>query len=112
VPELASTVLPLLAIFLVFYLLIIRPQSRRAKALQQLRSTLSPGDRVMMTAGIYGTLRSVDGDTATIEIAEGTVIEIATGAVASVERSAAGDDDADEVDETAEPGSTDVRDER
>jgi len=85
VPELASTLLPLLAIFLVFWLLIIRPQSRRTKALQQLRSALSPGDRVMMTAGIYGTLRSVDGERATIEVADGTQFEIAVGAIASVE---------------------------
>ena len=120
-PELASTLLPLLAIFLVFWLLIIRPQSRRTKALQQLRSALSPGDRVMMTAGIYGTLRSVDGDTATLEIADGTLIEIATGAVATVEQSAAVDDEADDVDDaddvdevdgTAQPDTTDVRDER
>jgi len=115
VPELASTLLPLLAIFLVFWLLIIRPQSRRTKALQQLRSTLSPGDRVMMTAGIYGTLRSVDGDTATLEIADGTVIEIATGAVASVQQPAAVEDEAeeaDEADQAAQPDTTDIRDER
>jgi preprotein translocase subunit YajC len=86
--ELVSTLLPLLAIFLVFWLLIIRPQSRRTKALQQLRAALEPGDRVMLTAGIFGTLRSVDGDRATVEIADGTVIEIATGAVASVEKPA------------------------
>ena len=41
-----------------------------------------------MSAGIFGTLVSVDGDTARVEIANGTVIEIATAAVASVEQSA------------------------
>lgn len=84
-PELVSTLLPLLAIFLVFWLLIIRPQSRRTKALQELRASLNPGDRVMMTAGIYGTLRTVEGDRATIEVADGTLLEIATGAIATVE---------------------------
>ena len=87
-PELVSTLLPLLAIFLVFWLLIIRPQSRRTRALQQLRAALKPGDRVMMTAGIFGTLRSVEGDRATVEIADGTVIEVVTGAIASVEQPA------------------------
>jgi preprotein translocase subunit YajC len=96
VPELASTLLPLAAIFLVFWLLIIRPQQRRQKALQDLRRALQPGDRVMLTSGIFGTLRSSDGDRATVEIAPGTVIEIASGAVASVEKSSDEDDDADD----------------
>ena len=84
-PELVSTLLPLLAIFLVFWLLIIRPQRRRATALDDLRASHNPGDRVMMTAGIFGTLRSVEGDRATIEVADGTLLEIATGAIATVE---------------------------
>ncbi len=92
-PELASTLLPLLAIFLVFWLLIIRPQQRRQKALQQLRSSLQPGDQVMLTSGIYATLRSSDGDRATVEIAPGVIVEVASAAVASVESSALDDDD-------------------
>ncbi len=99
-PELASTLLPLLAIFLVFWLLIIRPQRRRAAALQELRSALTPGDRVMMTAGIFGTLVSVEGDSARVEVSDGVVIEIATAAVASVEQTtpaeSQGPDDAHE----------------
>ena len=66
-PELVSTLLPLLAIFLVFWLLIIRPQRTRAKALQDLRDSLNPGDRVMMTAGIFGTLRTCSTYCATDE---------------------------------------------
>jgi preprotein translocase subunit YajC len=103
VPELASTLLPLAAIFLVFWLLIIRPQQRRQKALQDLRRSLQPGDRVMLTSGIFGTLRSSDGDRATVEIAPGIVIEIASGAVASVEN--APRDDVDDEDEDSEAGS-------
>ena len=100
VPELASTLLPLLAIFVVFWLLIIRPQQRRQKALQQLRSSLQPGDQVMLTSGIYATLRSSDGDRATVEIAPGVVVDVASAAIASVESSArAEDDDADSFDD-------------
>ena len=92
-PELASTLLPLLAIFLVFWLLIIRPQSRRQKALQQLRSSLQPGDQVMLTSGIYATLLSSDGDRATVEIAPGVVVDVAAAAIASVESADRGEDD-------------------
>ena len=94
-PELVSTLLPLLAIFLVFWLLIIRPQQRRTKALRELRASLKPGDRVMMTAGIYGTLRSVDGDRAIIEVADGTMLEIATAAIATVDSGVGGSTAAD-----------------
>jgi len=89
VPELLSTLLPLLAILLVFWLLIIRPQSRRTKALHELRAALRPGDRVMLSAGIFGTLRSVQDDRATVEIADGTVVDIVIGAIASVEQQSA-----------------------
>jgi preprotein translocase subunit YajC len=114
VPELASTLLPLLAIFLVFWLLIIRPQSRRTKALQQLRSTLQPGDRVMLTSGIYATLRSSDGDRATVEIAPGTVVEIATAAIASVDvADQRVDEPADDAEVTGDdPTDTDRAEER
>ncbi|GAA2122411.1 preprotein translocase subunit YajC [Nocardioides bigeumensis] len=105
-PELASTLLPLAAIFLVFWLLIIRPQQRRQRALQDLRRSLAPGDRVMLTSGIFGTLVSSEGDRATVEIAPGTVIEIASGAVASVEHDVTSEpaeaaDEVDGVDEDA-----------
>ena len=103
-PELASTLLPLAAIFLVFWLLIIRPQQRRQKALQDLRRALQPGDRVMLTSGIFATLVSSEGDRATVEIAPGTVIEIASGAVASVEHA----DQAEDSDESDEEPVDDV----
>jgi preprotein translocase subunit YajC len=103
VPELASTLLPLAAIFLVFWLLIIRPQQRRQRALQDLRRSLEPGDRVMLTSGIFATLVSSEGDRATVEIAPGTVIEIASGAVASVEHDepAGSTDSSDEIHQDA-----------
>lgn len=84
-PELVSTLLPLIAIAAVFYLLIVRPQQRRARAARELRSALAPGDRVMLTSGIYATVRTIGGGTrATVEIAPGTVVEIETAAVASI----------------------------
>ena len=119
-PELASTLLPLLAIFLVFWLLIIRPQQRRQKALQQLRSSLQPGDHVMLTSGIYATLRSSDGDRATVEIAPGVVVDVASAAIASVEgasvegstRSAVDDDEAYDDDAADATDNTDRPEER
>lgn len=66
----------------VFYLLLIRPQQRKAKAQQALVSSISAGDRVVTIGGVHATVVSVDEDTMRLEIAPGTVITMARGAVA------------------------------
>lgn len=81
-PEALSTLLPLLAILAVFWLIVIRPASRRNRDLAQLHAQLEPGDRVMLSSGIYGTLRERLDDRVTVELAPGVVIEVATGAIA------------------------------
>ena len=78
--ELAS-LLPLVAIGLLFWLLLIRPQSRRQREVRQMQASLAVGDEVMLTAGIYGVLRSLEDERVRVEIAPGTEIEIARGAV-------------------------------
>lgn len=62
--------LPLIAIALLFWLLVIRPQGRRAKELRGLQSSLELGDAVMLTSGIYGVVRRLDDDHAYVDIAE------------------------------------------
>jgi preprotein translocase subunit YajC len=80
VSELAQ-LLPLVAIAALFYLLLIRPASRRQRDVRQMQSSLSVGDNVMLTSGIYGAVRSLDDDRVRIEIAPGVVVEAARGAV-------------------------------
>ena len=50
--ELAS-LLPIIGIALLFWLLIIRPQSKRQKAVQSMQAGLQPGTEVMLTSGIF-----------------------------------------------------------
>lgn len=74
------------------YLLVIRPQRQRAKALAEVRSGLSVGSRVMTTAGIHGTVVALDAgepgtelsDTVLIEVARGVQIRFATAAVVRI----------------------------
>jgi preprotein translocase subunit YajC len=73
--------LPLIGIALVFWLLVIRPQSRRQRELRHMQSTLEVGERVMLTSGIYGTLRDVGDQTVDVEIADGVTVTVARGAV-------------------------------
>ncbi len=82
--EIASF-LPLVAIALLFWLMVVRPASRRQKAVAKLQGDLQPGQRVMLTSGIYGTVRSLTDDRARIEIAPGTEIEVVRAAVGAVD---------------------------
>ena len=56
-----AQLLPLVGIALIFWLLIIRPAQRRQKALSRMQSSLSVGDEVMLTSGIYAVLRDQIG---------------------------------------------------
>jgi len=87
VGELASF-LPLVAIALLFWLMVVRPASRRQKAVARLQADLQPGQRVMLTSGIYGTVRSLTDDRARVEIAPGTEIEVVRAAIGAVEEPA------------------------
>ena len=82
-PEIVS-LLPLVGIALLFWLLLIRPASRRQKELARMQSSLKTGDEVILTSGILGVLRDTSGDNLRLEIAEGVVIEVARGAIGSV----------------------------
>jgi preprotein translocase subunit YajC len=76
--------LPLVVIALLFWLLVIRPQSRRARELRNLQQSLSVGDEVMLTSGIVGTVRGLDDEHAMVEVAAGTTIKVVRGAVGTV----------------------------
>ncbi len=73
------------------YVLAIRPQRARARALAQVRAALEPGSRVMTTAGIHATVRSVEEGAVVLEIAPGVHVRFADAAVVRI------------LDEPAEP---------
>jgi preprotein translocase subunit YajC len=79
-----TPVLFLVGIAVLFWLVLIRPQARRQRELVHMQSTLEVGDEVVLTSGVYGTLRSLDEDVAQVEIADGVTIRVARGAVGQV----------------------------
>jgi preprotein translocase subunit YajC len=83
VQELVS-LLPIIGIALLFWLLIIRPQSRRQKAVVAMQSALEPGAEVMLTSGVYGTVERIEDDRIWLRVAEGVTLTVAKGAVGSV----------------------------
>ncbi len=81
--ELAS-LLPIVGIALLFWLLIIRPQSKRQRAVRQMQSALQVGQEVMLASGMFGTIEQINDDSLDLRIADGVTVKVATGAVANV----------------------------
>ncbi|MCU1466560.1 MAG: yajC [Actinomycetia bacterium] len=63
------------------YLLLWRPQQKRISAVRRLQSQIHEGDEVLTTSGIYGRITNLGESDADLEIAPGTVIHIARGAI-------------------------------
>ena len=74
--------LPLLLLPILMYFLLIRPQQKKMRAQQDLLSHVSENDEVMTTAGIYGYVNAIEGDTVWLEIAEGVEVRISKAAIA------------------------------
>ena len=77
--------LPMLLIIAVFYVLLIRPQQKRQKQLQQTISQLKAGDRIVTTGGVIGTITTVRDTSFLIRSAEKSILEIARSAVAGID---------------------------
>ena len=81
--------MPLVIIWLVlmigaFYLLLWRPQQRRMAMVRALQSELRQGDEILTTSGIHARVVRLGDDDADLEIAPGTVIRVARGAIGQV----------------------------
>ena len=77
--------LPMLLIIGVFYMLLIRPQQKRQRELQQTISQLKTGDRIVTTGGIIGVITVVRDTSFLIRSADKSILEIARSAVAGVD---------------------------
>ncbi len=63
-----------------------------------MQSTLEVGDEVLLTSGVFGTVRDLDEDVAQVEIAAGVTVKVARGAVGQVVRAVDAPDDAAHTD--------------
>ena len=78
------SLLPIVGIALLFWLLIIRPQSKRQRAVAKMQSELQPGADVVLTSGVFGTIEEIADDHLRLRIADGVTIKVAKGAVGNV----------------------------
>ena len=77
--------LPMVLIIAVFYMLLIRPQQKRQRQLQETISQLKIGDRVVTTGGVIGTITTVRDSSFLIRSADKSILEIARSAVAGID---------------------------
>ena len=76
--------LPMIAIFVVFYFLLIRPQQKKAKETRAMLAALQKGDEVVTAGGIVGRISKLGDQYATLEIANGVEMNVQRAAVAQI----------------------------
>jgi preprotein translocase subunit YajC len=77
--------LPIVLIFLIFYMLMIRPNQKRQKDWQQMLANLKPGDRITTSGGMRGTVISIKDDAVQLRVPPDNIkMEVVKSAIASV----------------------------
>jgi preprotein translocase subunit YajC len=78
-------ILPIVLIMGVFYILLIRPQQKRQRQLQETISTLKTGDKVITNGGIIGVITRVRETSFEIRSAEKSILEISRNSIAAID---------------------------
>ncbi len=73
--------LPLLAILVIFWLFMIRPQAKRQKELRKFRESLKKGDKVVTTGGIYGKVANINENIVILQVDENTKLTVEKSSV-------------------------------
>ena len=80
-----SQLMPILLMFVIFYMLLLRPQQQRAKAHKEMVANIRRGDTVVTSGGIIGKVTKVKDDgEIEVEIADNTRVRVIRGTVAEV----------------------------
>ena len=78
------TFLPMIAIFVVFYFLLIRPQQKKAKEAKAMLEALQKGDEVITAGGVLGRVTKLGDSYLTLEVASGVELQVQRSAVVQV----------------------------
>ncbi len=82
--QLLSTVVTFGLVFVIFYFLIIRPQNKKQKEMQQMIAGVKKGDKIITIGGIHGVIAAVKDTTVVVKVDDATRIEFSKSAIASV----------------------------
>src|SRR5216110_1377263 len=72
---LVTQVLFFAAIFAIFYFLLIRPQQKQKRDRESMLSAVKPGDRVVMSSGLHGTVVKLSDHSVTLKVADQVRLE-------------------------------------
>jgi preprotein translocase subunit YajC len=78
------SLLPIVAIVVLMYFLLIRPQNKRRREALELQSRIGVGDEIQTTSGLYGTVVEMDDESVTLEASPGVKLRFVRGAVGRV----------------------------
>ena len=73
---LISTILPFGFVIAIMYFMMIRPQRKRQKEIENFRNSLKPGMDVVTSGGIYGKIKEIDGNVVVLEVAHNVNVRV------------------------------------
>jgi preprotein translocase subunit YajC len=97
----------LVALFVLMWLFLIRPQRRRSEAQMAMQDALRAGDEIITAGGMHGIVKAIEDDILHLEIAPGTLVRVdrrAVAAVASTEESEPEEETEADAGEPVPPG--------
>lgn len=80
-----AALIPFVLVFAIFYLLIVMPQRKKQKRHMAMVEQLKPGDRIVTSGGIFGTVMGVQQDRIELKVSSNVKIEITKSAVALIQ---------------------------
>jgi preprotein translocase subunit YajC len=106
-----GTFLPLIAIILIFYLLIIRPQNKKRKETEKMLGALKEKDKVVTIGGLHGVITKVKESTVIIKVDDNVRLEFSRSAISSVTPAPVKEDKPEKVEDKSDEDKTDDKDE-
>ncbi|WP_251549335.1 preprotein translocase subunit YajC [Neobacillus muris] len=79
-----GSLIPLLLMFVLFYFLLIRPQQKRQKNVQNMQSSLKKGDKIVTIGGLHGFIDSIDDNKVVIKCGDGSRLTYDRNAIREV----------------------------
>lgn len=83
-PNPIISLVPIVAIFAIFYFLLIRPQQKQAKEHEKMLADLKKNDKILTTGGLYGAIVGIKGDDLEVRFSENVKLLVARSAVAKL----------------------------
>lgn len=77
--------IPMILIFVIFYVVLMLPMQKQRKALAAMIENLKKGDKVVTSGGLFGEVTSVEGPTVLLRIADNVRVRIAKSAITGLE---------------------------